>query len=230
MATLLLNPIRGIALVLRDQSQPLYRLPADQEPVAVEVWRNFADEEVGANAELIGVVQPGQTLTKEYNPDTDREYRFYLQSRGVDGARDTSVLSEAVSIVFSPQRENEAPIIGQVEAAENLLVQIGVDNFTRFARLRKVETADDEDFTVNVQTEIYDSADFIAKELPRYLNLNRPSGTGTLTTWVRVSHSSGAEYGPTSDPLEVTFANSGGTGGSTGSFSPIPHLDYELLT
>jgi hypothetical protein len=225
---LLLKPCRGISLVLRDQSQPLYRLPADQEPAVVEVYQGFADEPLGT-AELIGTVAPGQTLVRNYIPEVDRDLRFYLVSRGVDGARDTSLLSESVSTVFSLRRENEEPVIGQIGAAENLLAVVGVNNFTRFARLRKVETAGDVDFTTDVQTEIYDGADFVAKELPRYINVNRPSGAGTLTKFVRVSHSSGAAYGPTSNVLEVTFANSGGAGGSTGSFDPIPRLDYELL-
>lgn len=228
MPTLLLKKIVGANLVLRDQSQPLYRLPVTQEAALVEVWMGFADEALG-QAELLGTVAPGQTLVRDLNPDFDRDRRLYLVSRGVDGARDVSLLSEAVTTLLEMRREADAPVIGQVGGAATNLVVIGVDGYTRFARLRKVEVADDEAMETGLQTTIYDSASFVSKELPRYVDITRTAGSAALTKYVRVSHSSGAAYGQASNVLMITFANAGGSGGTSGAFDPVPRGELELI-
>lgn len=49
------------------------------------------------------------------------------------------------------------------------------------------------------------------------------------TIYVAVAHSSGGDYTPDSNILELTFANEGsGEGGSTGEFDPTPKDSYEV--
>ena len=222
MPTLLLRAIKGIHLVLRDQSQPAWRPEPTQEPATVEVWMSYADEQVGT-AQLLDVVVPGQTIVRDYTADLDRPLRFTPISVGVSGARSDSLLSLAESTIFTPQRETEAPTIGQVGDAGQFLLVVGIDGFSRAARYRKVEVADDVDMSVNLRVTIKDGADQASRELPRFENITRESGDDALTQYVRVSHSSGGAYGAASDVLEVAFADRHGGGGTSGDYDPTPH-------
>ncbi len=194
----------------------------------------YADDPYGT-AELIGTVSPGQTLTREHNPDFDQDLRFYLVSRGVDGARDVSRLRDAVSVLLPIQRTPETPVIGQSANASTVteggdvfaLVPVGATGFSRHARFMKVEVAEDADFSVNLETTIYDSADFANQVMPYYVTVRRPADTAQARH-VRVSYSGGSNYGPVSNTLEVTFPAADGSGGSSGSFDPNPRLELEI--
>ena len=225
---LILEPIRGVHLVLGAAIVPT----VTQEPALVEVWLGYASDPYGT-ARQVGTVQVGQTFVMDHNPDIDDDLRVYLVSRGVDGAADCSQLRGAVSEFIPIQRETDAPTIGIYTDATQFLVVVGVDGFTRFARLRKVEVSDLEDFDdpdAVIQTTVYDGANEINRELPRFVNVTRESGDDVLTKYVRVSHSSGGSYGTTSDVLEIIFPDVDGVGGSTGGYDPIPHghLPLEL--
>jgi len=221
----------AVNLVLEDET-----LPANtQEPVLAELYISYADEHVGT-AQKVGVVFVGQTFIMEYTPEFDRDIRITPISRGPNGKPDKSMLNDADSKILQIRRETIAPVIGQSENASTLTIEtvthsrivIGIDGFTRYARFRKVEVASNAAMTADLETMIYDSAGFASKELPRFVNLTRESEATPKTRYVRVSHSSGLEYGPPSPVLEVTFASSAGTGGSAGNFDPIPRGDFEL--
>jgi hypothetical protein len=231
MGTLLLKPCRGASLVLRDQSQPAWQPEVSEEAATVEIYMGSASDLHGTGV-LLGTILPGQTLRLDHNPDFDEDKKIYMVPVARDGTRSISQLSDAPSTLLEIRRENVEPTIGQVGGAQTNVVVVGVDGFTRYARFRKVEVADDEAMTTNLQTTVYESADFVNRELPRSIDVTRTGGTSARTVYVRISHSSHAEasvYGPASDVLSVTFANSGGTGGSTGSFDPIPRGEFELM-
>ncbi|HEY0545323.1 MAG TPA: hypothetical protein VGC91_08115 [Pyrinomonadaceae bacterium] len=217
---LILESIRGVHLVLGAAPQR----EVTQEPALAEVWVGGGGaSDLYGTGQKLGLSQIGQTFAAQYPLELDRDLRVYLRSLGADGAADCSQLRDAVSKLVPIQRETEAPVIGQATNAQNLLVEVGVDGFTRFARFRKVEIADNAGMTTNLRTTIYDSADFVNKELPRFINVTRASGSSALTQYVRVSHSSGGAYGAPSDVLAITFADAGGAGGSSGGFDPVPH-------
>jgi hypothetical protein len=48
------------------------------------------------------------------------------------------------------------------------------------------------------------------------------------TIYVRLSHSSGAGFGPESEITAFTFAGESGAGGSDGDFDPTPRDNYKL--
>ncbi|MEO8648772.1 MAG: hypothetical protein ABI539_06365 [Acidobacteriota bacterium] len=65
--------------------------------------------------------------------------------------------------------------------------------------------------------------------LPTSFLARRASGTSNLTRYVRVSHSSnGRDFGSVSNVLAVTFADSGGSGGSPRDFDPRPPKEIEI--
>jgi hypothetical protein len=99
----------------------------------------------------------------------------------------------------------------------------------------------------------FDSADYEARELPRYFVLSRTfAGDITteagvdlttedgsqlvteattvlpLTVYLTVAHSSGVAWTPESAVLSVTFAAADGTGGSAGDFDPTPRDEHTL--
>ncbi len=221
----------SVNLVLEDETPPA----STQEPVLAEIYISYGDQPVGT-AQKVGVTFVGETFVMDYTPEFDRDLRITLISRGPDGKPDKSMLSDASSQILQIRRETVAPVIGQSENASTLVIEsvthsrivIGIDGFTRFARFRKVEVASNAGMTADLETMIYDSEGFASKELPRFVNLTRESEATPKTRFVRVSHSSGLEYGPPSPVLEVTFASAAGTGGSAGNFDPIPRAEFEL--
>jgi hypothetical protein len=173
----------------------------------------------------------GSDFVMQHNPEIDQDLRVYIVSIGeVDGRRSDAQLRDAESKLISIQRETEPPIIGVSEDATQYLVVIGVGDFGRFARLRKVEVSNLADFSdpEQIQVTLYNSANELRQELPRFVNITRESGDDALTQYVRVSHSSGGAYTEPSEVLEISFANSKGTGGSSGGFDPIPRGHFEV--
>lgn len=221
----------AVNLVLEDEVIPTNT----QEPVLAEIYMSYVDEPIGT-AQKIGTAFVGQTFVMDYTPEFDRDIRITLISRGPDGQPDSSMLSDAVSTILQIRRETVAPVIGQsanastlvIESVTHSLIVIGINNFTRYARYRKVEVAVDAAMAIDLETRIYDSEDELSRELPRYVNITRESQSTPQTRYVRVSHSAGLGYGPPSEVLEVTFASESGIGGSAGSFDPIPRGHFEL--
>jgi hypothetical protein len=187
------------------------------------------------------------------NPDRDENVILHLISKSADGTPSVSNLEDAVQVTLLFRRETGAPVIGVVEATPER-VRIGITGFTRFARLRRVRIYSDEALTTLVTTLLFESEDYAARELPRYLDLSRflastvtTQGEAAITTeggeelvteeegavlpatvWVTVAHSGGNGWTPESNVLKVTFAGGGGTGGSEGGFDPTPVDRYRF--
>lgn len=181
-----------------------------------QIWIEGAD---GA-PHLLGYGKPGETLLFNYNPVTDGELRVYLVTKTEDGGAEAITLADADQAVVNINRETVEPELTQATNATNTEVQIGVFGFSRYARKRKVEVSNNSDMSDAEET-IYDSADYKARRLPDYIIVTREADTDALTQYVRVSHSSGGDYGPASEILEITFADEAGAGGSGGGdFTP----------
>lgn len=223
----------GIRLVLQDEREPTFT----REPVTADVLLSYADEVVGT-AQFFGTVVVGQTLVKDFPLEFDRLLRVTIISRGPSGQPDRSMMTDAVSKVVEISRETLASEVGQsgnsstvvIESVTRSKVVLGVKGFSRAARYRKVEVAEDEAMTVGLTTKIYDSADELSRELPYFVDVLRPSEGAAVTMYIRVAHSGGLSYGPWSNVVEVTFPNASGIGGSSGDFDPIPRgeLNVEL--
>ncbi|CAN5509476.1 hypothetical protein BH10ACI2_BH10ACI2_04420 [soil metagenome] len=125
-------------------------------------------------------------------------------------------------------REKTAPAFGQAANAGVLAVSVGVSDYTDNARYRKVEYSDYADMHSSTESVIV-ADDFPFSVLPTAVVLTRPTDTGNVTKYVRVSHSSnGRDFGTPSSILPVVFATGSGTGGSTGSYDPDPPPDIPV--
>lgn len=172
-----------------------------------------------------------------------------------DGSAGYSDVRDAEQIGVLCRRETEAPVIGQNKPAAVDSVEIGITGFTRFARQRRVTVSSNPDMSDPALVLVFDSEDYVARELPRYLTLSREAGALTTeggelltteggdlleaettiaalpsTVYVTVAHSGGAAWTPESNVLEVTFAAGDGTGGSEGDFDPTPRDLHTLDT
>lgn len=109
--------------------------------------------------------------------------------------------------------EQGAPTIWQYAAATNTSVTIGINNYTNEARYRKVEVSPNADMTA-AAAQVSEAS---AAALPATLTITKASEAATSVRYIRVSHSSnGTTFGAPSGVLAVTFADSGGTGGTVG--------------
>lgn len=124
--------------------------------------------------------------------------------------------------------ESKTPVIGQVMAAEQLLIRIGVRSFTKDSQYRKIEVSANAGMS-GAENTVVTANDFAHSVLPTDFLLTRASGILNVTKYVRVSHSSnGRDYTAASNVLAVTFADSSGSGGSPGSFSPDQDFSIEV--
>lgn len=197
-----------------------------------------------------GTIAPGGAIEIPYNPDLDRDVEVAPMPYSASGQPAFSSIDHAFEFIgqtLPHQRETNAPVIGQNKAAQIDNVEIGITNFTRFARLRRVTISDQPDMSNVIKVLYFTSQDYIDRELPRYFTLLRSTsgditaedgtaltteagnhlqteaGTSVLpaTVYLTVAHSGGTAWTPESNILPVTFAGSS-TPGSTGSFDPTP--------
>lgn len=254
MITARLTDRRGdVAAVLRDSNVAPYYPPATVGAAWVKVWAREKGKGIDT-ALVLAEGKPGSELSVLYNPDIDTTLLVTPVSYSSSGVPSVSDLEHAEWQEFVIQRETEAPVIGQNSPATTEAVEIGITGHTRFARYRRVKVWADADMTDLLRTITLDSADYAARELPRYLTLSRSAsgqlateagigieteegdalvveeegGALPLTVYVTVAHSSGVAWTPESNVLEITFADGSGSGGSVGDFDPTPR-DFRTI-
>ena len=216
----------GNNLVGRPQARAAW-YPSDRSrPAQVEVWWRY-EGEVAAAARLLGTFRPGQQVEVPFNPLVDRNIILSTVSISGNGLRSVREIADAPETLVTFQRESAAPTVAQIGAATHTLIQLAIDGFSTLAIKRKVRIADDSGMTTNLHeftTEVSPGS-----TLPRVTNLVRDDGgAGTRTVWIRVSHSSGGNYGAESAAQSFTWADSGGTGGGTGDEDFFPHREYTI--
>ncbi len=126
-------------------------------------------------------------------------------------------------------REDAEPAVGLTLPAADTSAAVGIGAYTGEAKFRRIEISDNADMS-SATEEIIAASEFPYSVLPTSVVLTRPTDTGNITKYIRVSHSSnGRDFGPTSDILPVTFATGGGTGGSGGGFDPDPFREVPVM-
>lgn len=243
----------SVALVAREEGRP-HGYPAPTAPAAsVEVLIRSNDEPPGS-ARRVCVLVPGGASYYEYNPALDRTLVLMTRAYSPTGMTDVSRLLDAHSADVPFLRETEAPVIGLNKPATAELLEIGITGFTLFARMRRVTISANADMSDPLAVLLFDSSNYVARELPRFFKLSRRTGVLTtepsvseldteagsalaleddatvlpLTIYLTVAHSGGTAWTPESTILEATFAAADGTGGSDGEFDPIPHDTHDL--
>jgi hypothetical protein len=217
----------GHNIIARPMALEDYYAPGEVLPAAVEVYWHFEDEPAAA-AKLIGRYAPGASVTFPYTPIGDKNVVLRTVSISASGVRSVRDLRDAPFKIINFQRITTAPTVAQVGAATHTLITLAIDGYPpSLATKRRVRVADNSAMTTGLQ--VYETSVNPGELLPRLVDLMRTDGgTGTRTVYVRVAHSSGGDYGAESGPDSFTYANSGGTGGGSGSEDPFPRREYEI--
>lgn len=216
-------------LILRQKISPAglpFNLVLTQKPDPVvtesfvgDIYWRF-DDEPDAEPKYLGSAVAGSTFrTTALDVAKGRAIRLFLVSRSEDARFSVDALREAVQTVVEINTETATPEIGQLTAASNTQVTLGVYGFTQAAKYRKVQVANNNTFSSGLVESILQSADYAGSVFPADLLITKPPSSGTETKYMRVAHSSnGTDYSPWSNTLTVTFADSGGSGGSGGGW------------
>jgi hypothetical protein len=175
----------GINIIGRAQALPRWYPEPESAPATVEVWWSY-DDETFDQARFLGTFLPGQVGSLPYNPDADRDVRLYVLTRAADGTPSVSSLDDAVQATVLFRRETEAPVIGQVGEATTDEITVGVSGYTRFARKRRVRVSSSADMSAPLEL-LFDSSDYISKELPKYVVISRTAGGAPVRTNVALA-------------------------------------------
>jgi hypothetical protein len=206
---LILQAREGRTLSLSTVPQPMLR-PVRAEAAAVQLFVRYAAEPVGTE-KYLGAVQPGGTLTVEYNPDRDRDLVISQIPVSVDGVPAYGQMLDAESIALTVNRMT-APELNQFTDASHTDVSIGIKHHQN-AKMLRVEVSEHADMSGALVT----FRDVPPGGLGALPIIRSSPGSGALTIYVRISASAGSGYGPPSEIRSVTFANNLGSGGSGGS-------------
>lgn len=219
MGDLIARPSLGASLVAAVESAPLWQGEESVPAALVHIYRRGRDDAPTA-AQLVGAFVPGQRVPLDFNPVTDRNVLFGAVSLSAENVPSVSRLDDAAWAEIPFQRETAAPALTQAGAATNDEITLVVTGYSQFAVRRRVRVADDSAMTTNLIEQIT-TAD--AAGLPSVVVVSRTDGgTGTKTVYVRVSHSSSptGAFGAESPAAAFTFADSGGSGGTSGDGDP----------
>lgn len=223
---LILKASAGHNIVVRPQGRDAFYPEGTVDAARVEAWWHYKNEPVTA-ARLIGTFGPGQQVSWPYNPVGDKDIVLRTISISAAGVRSHRDLRDAPAKTIVFQRETEAPTVEQVGESTYTLITLAIGNYSQFAIKRKVRRADDAAMTVNLQETI--SEPLPGEQLPRVIYLDRgDAGTGTRTVYVRVSHSSGGEFGAESPATAFTYADDIGAGGGSGDADPFSGYRYAV--
>ena len=224
-------------MVLRAANAAAYP-PETADPLNVDVFWAYADEP--QNRRYAGTYPPDSKVKIPLATDLDRDVVVTTVARSGVGVQQRNDPADAPSSTLQSEREQRKPVIGLINNTTNTQANIGVSFYPRYMRARRIKVASDAGFT-NVIATYYEDVDKSSAETPRLPEVFRliraVPGSGTATYYVKVAHSSfstalrteatqqlkleALRWGPDSDPLTVTFADSNGAGGSTGTFNPF---------
>lgn len=206
-----------------------YVVSAFKESVEADIFWRFEDEPT-AEPKLLGSAAAGKSLAVPFDLTQGRPIRLFAVSRTADNNLSTQDPRAGVQTVFDPNLETLTPAIGQLTAATNTQVTIWVNNFTTKTRFRKVEVSPNSDMSSPDLVEEFSAADFPQSLMPATQLVTKTGVSGTVTKYIRVSHSSnGTNWGTASNILTVTFADSGGSGGTGGDGGPCFAGDTPLM-
>lgn len=204
----------GVALAVSTVAQPLLRT-ATKETTLVEVWVGYDDENPNL-AQMLGVVPPGGTLVREWNPDRDRNLRLYQRRLTDDGIPDVGQLLDAESVALPINRMVDTPTLVQPSNATHTKVYLAVPP-NRYATQIRFRVSPNADMSGATETEVDAGNDLQGT----VFEITRGTlGAGVQTRYVTVAYNAGSGYGPESAITTITFADIGGSGGSGGTSLP----------
>lgn len=188
-------------------------------------WR-YADE---PNAEFkpMGTATVGLNFIFPFEFPDGREIELSVVAKTANGEQSAVNPLNGKFFRFAPNRETGTPDFSQDGLSQNARLDFKATGFT-VAKFLKIQIADDPSFTTNVENLpiIGNSNEIIS---PMFFILRTGDLTGTKTIWVRIAYSTNSlNFGDWSVGKEFIFADSGGSGGSSGG-NPPSHLWGSVL-
>ena len=195
-------------------------IPQKLPATSGELWLSFVNQPSKPPFK-IGNVVAGQVV--QIPLPADEPVRLYLISHDGLGNRITSGFANAKTFDFLPNKENLVPVITQNGAAGNSIINFIASNYSEKTRFRKIQFADDINFTQNLVENIQGSVNSQGVMTPNFSITRTGDLTNSKAVYVRIAQSSNnIEFGNFSTPLQVTFAAQSGSGGSGGGTLPPP--------
>ena len=190
--------------------------------VEADIFWRWADEP-NVQPQLLGLATIGEPLNVPFEITDGREVELFAVARTATGEQATTNPLNGVTLRYSPNAEALTPDFSQDGASQNLRIDFIATGFY-LAKFRRIQYATNSGFTTGLVEKIEGSN--VAELSPNFF-ISRPSGASTLLVYVRITHSTSAinfdgEWSPT---RTATFADSGGSGGSSAG-TPPSNLTY----
>lgn len=185
------------------------------ESVSGEIFWRYKDEP-DAEPTFLGEATAGGVLDVQFDFKDGRGIELFLISKTAFKSFSATRAVEGVKTTFNPNTETVIPFIYQASEPNNASVTVAVERYTDAAKFRKIHvslTSDFDSAQESVQIAEHEPGQILN---PRIVITRNTNLTDAETKYVRVAHSSNGEtYGEWSNPISVTFANSGGSGGTS---------------
>jgi hypothetical protein len=185
------------------------------ESVSGEVFWRYKDEP-DSEPVFLGEAVAGRELVVPFDFKDGRGIELFLISKTAFKSFSATRAVHGTKTTFNPNTETAIPFIYQSGISGNALLKVAVERYTDNAKFRKIHVASTNTFTdffESIQNTINEPGATLNPiiEIPRNTNLTEPE-----TKYVRVAHSSNGEvYGEWSNIIMVTFADDGGSGGTS---------------
>lgn len=201
MADIILRQNLNQNLVLHDKAgSPL-------ESVVADVFFRY-ESDVDREPVYLGSAPAGKTLKVPFDIPSGEEIRFFVVSRTENGEQSVHDPKEGVQTLFNPNLESLTPFIWKSSAASNTSVAVSANSFTNKTKYRRVKLSSNSDMS--------GASSVVINEFPMTETtiVNKPSSVDSETRYITFEHSSNnIDWSPTSNILEVVFANDTGGGG-----------------
>lgn len=185
--------------------------------VEADIFWRWADEPT-VQPQPLGTATIGIPFNVPFEITDGREVELFAVARSATGEQATTNPLNGTTYRYSPNAETLTPDFSQDGASANLQINFIATGFFA-AKFRRIQYATNSGFTTGLVEKIEGSN---TAELSPNFFISRPSGTGTLLVYVRISHSTSATNfdGDWSPTRTATFADSGGSGGSSAGDPP----------
>lgn len=177
MPTIELNTNSSKVIALDDGAANYYPT-SGIDPTTVDLYWHYPDEDPRA-ARFIGRAAIGENIIVPYNPVVDADPIVLAVPVAPDGLRAVSDLRDAQRLIIAFKREVAAPTVTQIGNATPSVIQLGISDFTEFARKRRIRIADNAGMS-SPTVIVYDSSNQL---MPRFVDIMRNPTLQALFTW-----------------------------------------------
>lgn len=191
------------------------------DPVEASVFWRYKDEPT-AEPKFLGTATIGVPFSAPFNFDEGREIELFAVAKTASGVQAAINSLNGETQEFLPNLETLTPVIALTPGitVTNVLAKVTVTEFTNKSLHRKIAVSVNSDMSDATFT--YQAAADFNGQLPNEIDIPKGATSGVEHRYVTVQHSSNDEiFGTASNILDITFADSGGSGGGGGDVRAI---------